>query len=570
MDFPSRLESLLEESETLLEQHAIDLGVKSPSVSLEQWNEDIEAFLGDPSASSIASAELVSDEKTFAKQLCFVSCLLMRNILKCCDESGSSALPSISKEVVCNDAIETKMTNVAQGIQDNSLQYAERLSNEELPTQLIRAGKNFLRWFIQIYLDRPQQSLQASHDSPIRVLQTPSMLGLIFGILKWSSLNPTRDINRGLARYASLYLFYGTYITNPQDVVAQQGIHHLIHDLSFPKVALELLCHPTDVPTALSLVRNLHNMAVSLPDATKIILDTQTTVTAVDTTAPWLTTMDSNKPVSFVSLGESIVCWYLQQRDDTLNDGVADDKASELVLEILTSFYALGVGRQLKEPEAKNDLSDETNTLISIVTEILKLPSQDQGNITITVNLQFQIAIFSLMMDSDSSFGQYLMDHDHTAFEGLLQVLNHQVHNVVDQSRVDSSATASLIPILVTSTKYAGESAAVQMRIKKFIFPPDRETLFEQKIQDLVSSASNTNMSPLDAPKNTLRGELVQLLSWPESYIKRCTAEFLWILFNRNANEYVHRVGMGNALPLLHAKGLAAMPTSNIPFTLPS
>jgi hypothetical protein len=68
-------------------------------------------------------------------------------------------------------------------------------------------------------------------------------------------------------------------------------------------------------------------------------------------------------------------------------------------------------------------------------------------------------------------------------------------------------------------------------------------------------------MGPLDAPKDTLRGKLVMLLSWAESYIKRCTAEFLWALCNSSANEYVHRVGMGNALPLLNAKGLASIPT---------
>ena len=64
-------------------------------------------------------------------------------------------------------------------------------------------------------------------------------------------------------------------------------------------------------------------------------------------------------------------------------------------------------------------------------------------------------------------------------------------------------------------------------------------------------------MSPLDAPKDTLRGKLVVLLSWAESYIKRCTAELLWTLCNSNGIEYVHRVGLGNALPLLNAKGLA-------------
>jgi hypothetical protein len=140
----------------------------------------------------------------------------------------------------------------------------------------------------------------------------------------------------------------------------------------------------------------------------------------------------------------------------------------------------------------------------------------------------------------------------------LLQILTLQVNDVVDNTRVDGSATAALVPILAVLNEYALRNLEVKNQIKKYVFLPDAEEQFQKKIQELQTSKSN--MGPLDAPNDTLRGKLVILLSWAESHIKRFAAELLWTLCNSDATQYVHRVGMGNALPLLNAKGLASIP----------
>ena len=137
--------------------------------------------------------------------------------------------------------------------------------------------------------------------------------------------------------------------------------------------------------------------------------------------------------------------------------------------------------------------------------------------------------------------------------------MSQQVNEVIGNTMVDHSATAALVPILVVLNKYSiGDNAKVKKQVKEYVFPPVAEDEFQKKVSELATSKSN--MAPLDAPKDTLRGKLCLLLSWPESYVKRCAAEFLWTLCNEDATEYVHRVGMGNALPLLNAKGLASIP----------
>jgi Guanine nucleotide exchange factor synembryn len=74
--------------------------------------------------------------------------------------------------------------------------------------------------------------------------------------------------------------------------------------------------------------------------------------------------------------------------------------------------------------------------------------------------------------------------------------------------------------------------------------------------------AVTTNMSPADAPRGSLRYKCIRLLTWTESHTKRWMAELLWMLCDANAEEYTYRVGMGNAMPLLHARGLVELPTA--------
>jgi hypothetical protein len=80
-------------------------------------------------------------------------------------------------------------------------------------------------------------------------------------------------------------------------------------------------------------------------------------------------------------------------------------------------------------------------------------------------------------------------------------------------------------------------------------------------------------MAPADAPRNTLRCKLIQLMTHTDSNVKRCASEFLWTLCgssssSRSTNvtqseEFVKRTGFGNAVHMLSIKGLLQLPTKS-------
>jgi hypothetical protein len=243
-----------------------------------------------------------------------------------------------------------------------------------------------------------------------------------------------------------------------------------------------------------------------------------------------------------------MIQWALSS--DPTFPGDKDDKRAELAIEILGAFYALRVGQELV-PSRCNP------RLMQGVVDILRLPFSKDDKRT----QQLILTLVSLLMDSDPTFGDYLLEAD--AVDNLLKILETQVTDVLDNTRMDNSATATLVPILAVLGKYANANSRVQQKIKVYIFPLEAEERFLEKVREARSSDSKKNMGPLDAPNGTLRRKLATLLTWPEGHIKRCTGELLWTLCSSNPTEYVHRVGFGNALPVLSVKGYAQMPAQS-------
>jgi hypothetical protein len=589
------------------------------TAELGQWNLDIEEFLKTPPPLSVLSKS-IEDLRGYKEQLYLVANQVAHGILiQCCydnddDEAGGSRWPGDTTTVqptellrmasCINKVFSTKQQQQQQ--QKQQKQQERHFTNEGQLFDYIRAGKNLLLWYIQVFLEwqqqqqkqqeQPEQFVEQDNDNgdnnnPLRILQSPPMLELVLNVLKWSVVpkNVTDQSEMSRARYASLYLFYATYGINPHDRMTQEGMKHLLH-LNFPQVALDMLCQIDSVLMAWSLIQNLHNLAVSYPSAAKILLYVQASTPVEDATAPWLADLqslhnNSTTPASLVNVCTAIALWCVRQQPTPQNQSIghdANDKRFQLVVEVLNTFYALGIGKQLSL--SKILLQHQTSSvstfdgqtinfgLVALVIELLKLTTtkeclytEDTTKPTPEASIrQCQLATCSLLMDSDPSFGSYLLEYNHDAFAALLQILQLQVNNVVDEVGVNNSAVASLVPILVVCNKYASASVDTRGQIQNFVFPPEAEIVFQQKIQQQAEDGSSSKvsniMSPLDAPKGTLRGKLVQLLSWPESYIKRCTAELLWTLCDGNATEYVYRVGMGNALPMLNAKGLASLP----------
>ena len=495
MDFPSRLEK-------------IDRKLR------KKWNDEIEEFLGKPPSSS------------------------------------SDVIPLKEFEY---DAVKASLEAIALELQIELTAYNTQDETDKIDEYIgvaVRTGKNLLRWFIQIYLE--QRRGRRESGCTIDVLRSTDILSSIVGILKWS-VDDTKE-NTKLARDSSLFIFYATFAQFPGDEIASKGINHLITELAFPSLSLEILMNTNSVALALTLVRNLHSMAVSFPGAKKVILATQIQwdpSTAIKS-APWAPGEPSTVNLSLSCL--ELMKWSLDA-PPSFPDINPEDKRAELVIEILNLFYALRKGQELVGTTTNN------SALANAVVRILQLPfpaqsndendSENNNDIVVKRIEQCKLSAISILMDSDASFGEYMLEIG--SLDALLQIFQRQVDSVVDNTRVDSAATAAIVPILAVLNKYSMANSDVQQQVKAFVFPSETEKLYQQAVKE----NRKTKMSPLDAPKDSLRGKLVMLLSWVDGYIKRCSAELMWTLCNSDYSEYTCRVGMGNALTLLNAKGLS-------------
>mmetsp|Transcript_6767 Transcript_6767/g.14416 ORF Transcript_6767/g.14416 Transcript_6767/m.14416 type:complete len:509 (+) Transcript_6767:96-1622(+) len=488
------------------------------------WNDDIEEYLGKPRAPSQNSISIEFD-----------------------DGALQSSLEKIALEL--EKELGTSFKSCETDQHDTNIGSA------------VRTGKNILRWYIQIYLEQ-RQVQRRRHKSQdvckINILRSPDTLSNVFSILRRSAEGRNRNLM--LARDASLYIFYATYGHFPGDVSASNGIDHLINKQAFPRICLEILTKADSIPLALTLVRNLHSMTVSFPGAQTSILraEIHCDPSMVTQSAPWA--VQELTTINFSKVCLLLIKWSLDNGPSFPTENL-EDKRVELVVEILNCFYAMRKGQELVAPSSGISADDDHPSLGNLIIRILQLSPaakcdyQSRDDVIPKRINECKLSAISLLMDSDASFGKYLMEND--SFGTLLEVFKHQVDDTVDNTKLDSSATATIVPILVVLNRYSMANSDVRLKVKEFVYP--RET--EKKIQKkFIEEKKKTNMSPLDAPKDTLRGKLVILLSWVDGYVKRCCAELMWTLCDSDYATFTSRVGLGNALPLLNSKGLSPIP----------
>lgn len=516
--FPDELCILLKDKEGLFNHEG-----------LLKWNEEIEAFLSSPPASEPSSDD--TKEENMKDIIEKIASELHKGILAATQET----------EAFEEDAAEEELEEIALLVKARYLETKEEASFEKM-FDTIRTSKNLLRWYIQIFLERKGRVL----PSPIRRLQSPALLELLVSILEQKDCN-LDDTHRDLARNISLYIFYATYSPFLDDEQTQKALNHLISNLSYTELVLRILTKPCTTALALSLVRSVHNAIASMQGAAKIVVSTKVSwdASSSQNTAPWAP--KESGVINFRSICVDLIRWALQ--DDPTFPGDKDDRRSELVIEILGAFYALRAGQELVPSRCDPNL-------MKLVVEVLSLPSQKDKRI-----VQCKLSTVSLLMDSDPTFGNYLLEAD--TVTPLVEILEMQTTDVLENTRVDNSAAAALVPILVVLNKYANTNPTFREKVKAFIFPMEAEEQFQEKVREQRASSGSKNMGPLDAPKGTLRRKLTSLMTWTESHIKRCTGELLWTICSSDPNEFVHRVGFGNALPILSLKGFAQMPTQS-------
>ena len=346
-----------------------------------------------------------------------------------------------------------------------------------------------------------------------------------------------------LARYAAQLLFYATYNPVPSsDETIQEMLEFLANDLDFFTRILTFSLRTNNARVALWLVRNVQNVLVSFPKAGELLKEAEADLMEKSVTCPWV---PAESPLTYKTVFRDIIIWALKVKDTFPGD--SEDVQAELIVEILHCSYAFRAGTDLTVP-SKDD------RFCQVLIDLLHLNPNDERC------CRCQIATVSLFMDSNPSFGAYLIEKN--AIDPLLDVLERQMTKVLDGNQIDNSAAAALTPILIALHKFCNVNTDFRRMTKDRVFPPEAETNFwrlAEEERQRHGSAKNT--SALDAPKDTLRWKLIHLMTWPQGHIKRFAGELLWILCDGGSQEFIFRVGMGNALPMLGLKGIVQLPS---------
>jgi hypothetical protein len=522
MDFPSRLEEVL-----------IGSRHQPPPDNFCCWNDEIERFLADQ-----PDANAVSGNCTFEK-VRMTSELLHRGFLT-----------SISPHLPCQDIEDPSPEEAKKMIQRIIIAFTKAPPEKPVNSATaayVRTIKNFLRWYLQIFL--PRNSFTS--PSPVQRLQSSAILKLMIVMLvKLVEGNgiENNNSNQSLARNINLFIFYATFRFMPEDEHVTTLMKHLTQNLDFLTTALQILTMPCTTQLALSVVRNIHNIAASSSDGRKSVVDMSMNFTQFNRNypAPWLSNV-GHQTLTFKLLFEAVLLWCIQSEPPY--PGTEEDKRVELVDEILAYFYATKAGAAISESSQSG----------KVILDLLKLAPKDSNDANDARIFQTKLQIVSLLMDAQPSFAKTLVERD--AVSTLIDILRVQAANIVDKTRVDKSAVAALIPILVCLNTFCKSNHHFLSLVKSSVFPPEAEETFQLKVEEQISLLhGRKNMGPLDAPPGTLRHKLIKLMTWTESYIKRCTGELMWTLCASDPKEFVFRVGVGNALPILNQRGLATIP----------
>jgi hypothetical protein len=309
-----------------------------------------------------------------------------------------------------------------------------------------------------------------------------------------------------------------------------------VENLGFVSVLLRVLLINNNPVVLVSLIRIIHNLLASLPGTIKRVEEAR--IQCIDSKAPWTARFDGTE-VNLQNILTSILMWSLQATPAFPGD--ATDRRADLVLEILRVLYILRAGRHILDNE----------TMAQLMAYFLMLPNGlDRA-------YSSKLAAISLLMDTPAEYSEQLVEQKRVL--PLLAVLDSQVSQVVDSSEVGNAAAAALVPILSVLNKFSIHSQAFRNKVKKHVFPPEAEEHFSF-LRAEAELKPKRNMNPLDAPNDTIRGKLIKLMTWTEGHVKRTASELLWTICDENEKEFISRVGMGNALPLLSSKGLFHLP----------
>jgi hypothetical protein len=572
---------------------------------LSEWNDKMEAILFGPSSSLPSAPPDDDDDSANAVSQHLVRLLLTRLFLH-----SSKQKDLEEANAIYNDSDYTTEELAAAVVAkfrgtDAACNHAAVLTDDSAGIkEILRTSKNWLRWYLQIYIVTATATTSSTTTNntatALQQWESHDMLELYLLLLELSVPEaPT------VARLISQLFFYASYdqstVQGANDTL-QHAYAYLVQDLTFFPRVLTLMVlvrnsinnngYNTNISNssatalvalALSLVRNVHNILATYPSAKAAVEATMVEV-KVD---PVLDEDDSARNpwtyrTALLALMETVPSTTATSATITTITTEQQEHQAQLTLEILRTFYALCVGRDLAVPVPDDRLA-------RCLLDLLRV---DQNNVPVAAattatdnaqasNVEIPLATVSVLMDANPTFAEYMVQQD--AVQPVLDLLERQVTYILENVLFDQRGTAACLPVLVVVHQFCQGNLAFRQATKEAVFPAADEANFrrlvmakrrEENSSDNGTATSITtttatptptvrppkNMAPLDAPLGTLRYMLIRLLTWPESHVKRFVSEILWTLCGSDATEFTLRVGMGNAMPFLGAKGMVQLP----------
>jgi Guanine nucleotide exchange factor synembryn len=556
-DFLQRLHTLLSSS---------DPCEKEFHRGLSTWNDDIERFVqstvelervGVTDNKSIddnnPQIDLDSVSQTFLTlRIHFLEVISGNTLNQSCAD--------FVNDVQCGNKYDILLDSIANDWRNDKVAAVEKIHLMDV-CRVLRTTKNCWRWYIQVYLPSKRRYRVEMEDGIVQNdLEMPwrskRLLETLLNVLE--VLSPTSYSDEQLkdnhlrngCQYATQLFFYVTYPISANKLSLMDSYHYMITECNLMERFLRIVIQRyANTQLQLSIVRNVHNALASFPQqSTKAVTTAVVDVSTKSANcAEWI---KEDCRVTYKSFFRDLALCILSLRDDTnnkvelLHETGADNTNvnAELMVEVLRCCYALRIGLDL----------DNDQSWHLVIEKVLQLDSMNNMHY-----FDCKLAITCILMEGPE-FRKHLSTN---SVESLLEVLNQQVMTVQHENYIDDRAAAALNPILAVMYKLCVECPDdFVVTIREKVFPKNSLVCNNEEICEPHETPKN--MSPIDAPEGTLRWRLIKLLTWPNSFVKRLTGELLFVLCNNKQQEFIRRVGIGNAVTVLSLKGLIDLPAS--------
>lgn len=403
---------------------------------------------------------------------------------------------------------------------------------------ILRTCKNLLRWYLQFYI---QLVGDTKRKDLIIDWKTFDMLTVYIHLMRANC-----GSNPALAQHCSQLLFYASF--NPitgSDTVLEKAYDSLFENNLLNTLLECLVGAQGDILLTLSVVRNYHNILVSFPKVLKPASGVSMERLSQEKQG-WLQAIES--PISLKTALPHIALWAIQQQKQDLPE---HDRRHELAAEVMRTCYVMRLGEDMTP-----SITDPMSKVVLLLLQLDPTHDNERWN-------ECRRASIPILMDADDKIARFLVAED--GLKPLMRILDEIVTEVVDGNLISDSAAAKLTPILSVLLKFSSTNADFLRGTLTHIFPPDEEQEFQTKLhEELANNRLPRNMQPLlPATPDCPRGRLLKLMTWPHGHIKRFTGELLWLLSDRNPQHFVGRVGIGNGITLLNAKGFGTIPDSS-------